>query len=126
VRDSIDYSLKEAIIDMFDSFKEAVIRFFDNRFVTRNEQLELLRLELEKERAEKNKLLDYILMLNKVNESIDNREEPQPLRSSVPWHTKQRELEKRDLELVRQRNIQAEMKMDAGKSTEELEQELLG
>lgn len=51
----------ELIRDIWRSFLGAVIRFWDNRFQKNDEALSILKLELERERLEKNKILNSLL-----------------------------------------------------------------
>ena len=118
------------IRELFDSFVRAWIRFWDNRFLenTLLKEIEYLKLEVEKERSEKNKLLNYILEMNapKVEKEVD-LSNFKPLSSSyVPFNVRRKKLEETDREKARQAKIDNEVRIEGMKSTEELEKELLG
>lgn len=117
------------IQDLFISFIESGIRFWNNRFQFHpDEQLEFLKLELEKERSEKSKLLNYILELNSPRVELEQRsEDPKPIQTSqIPWHVRKANLERESR--ARFERLQEERKSGAtvtSKSVEELEEELL-
>lgn len=84
--------------DIIRSIVEAITRFFDNRFVIDNNRVLHLEMMIERERLEKQKLLDYILQLHvtKTEEKETVMPEPIETNAKVPWHIRQRQLEEDD------------------------------
>lgn len=121
----ISYSFTASIIEIWESFKEFIVRFFDNRFQPNNE-INYLRGEIEKLRFENNKLLNHIIDLTSpVKTEEAETKNPEPLRKIVNWNERRRELEKQDAERARNLKIEKEVKANVNKSTEQLESELL-
>lgn len=117
--------------NVWQSFLEALVRFWENRFQTEeNELVYFLKIELEKERAEKAKLLNTVLEFAcpKPIEPMAQEEnkELKPI-GQVHWRVKARELEAqaraRRQELDREAK-EALTKPVAKVTVEELEREL--
>jgi len=89
--------------DIIRAITEAITRFFDNRFVVDNSRVLYLEMMVERERQEKQKLLDYILQLS-VKSAEPEEEKPMPLpletNARVPWHIRQRQLEEDDRKIA--------------------------
>src|SRR5712692_2942847 len=102
--------------ELYESIIRSFIRFFDNRF-NKDESDDWIKLEVEKERLEKRKLLDYILERDKSEGSEADLSNYKPLNQRVSWATRRAQLEKDDRELHQIKT--------GGKSVDELEQELL-
>lgn len=115
---------------LYDTFIRALIRFWNNRF-NKSDEINFLRLELEKERRERNKLTEYILELNqlKINNSepID-KEDFKPLNKHIPFRIKRAQKEAEDREMARKMRLEREQSLDpmVVKTVEQLEKELLG
>lgn len=81
--------------DVWVSFLSAIIRFWDARFQPQeNETVYLLKLELERERAEKVKLLNSVLEhLNKpvISEIEENEKLPKPI-GTLNWRARAAQL----------------------------------
>ena len=96
------------------SFKEAIIRFWDNRFLSNHrDEIDFLRSQIERERAEKLKLVNFLI--TPISENNERNELPEPIPGGhKPWAVRKQELEKK----FRKPNI-------GGKTIEELEKEVL-
>jgi len=117
-------------IALYESFMNAIIRFWDARFASNTilDEIEHLKLEIEKERQEKRKLLDYILEMHKPVERAPDIEisDYKPSNQHVPWRSRRMQLEQDDREKFRKALQDKEIKLEEAKSTEQLEEELLG
>lgn len=85
----------DLIRSVWVAFLEALARFWNNRFVIEHRELDILKMELDRERIEKNKLLDSILEhLNPKNENEPeiNLAEMKPLGKSN-WRARAKQLE---------------------------------
>ena len=85
--------------EIWEAFKLAIIRFWENRFLV-NDEVEFLRSQLDRIHGERVKLLNYILELNKPETtSIVDTEDFKPIgKPYVPWSVKKHQLEKESLE----------------------------
>jgi hypothetical protein len=108
--------------DVLESIKECIIRFFDNLFTHRNDELELQRewiMQLEKERMRSDELVQFIKDQLAPKEQV-LKEIPRDLKpimtNQVPWAIKKAQLEREDRERFRN--------MNSSKPIEELEKEL--
>lgn len=119
--------MKELFKDLFRSILEAGIRFWNNRFLTVDSNVEFLKREIEKLHIERNKLIDAILELS----NPPAKEETQPGRTDFKpigrpsWRQRAAQLENE----YRQKRVEmdrkkAEEKITVGKSIEELEKEV--
>lgn len=118
------YIFTDLLKELVYSFMEAGTRFWNNQFqVKSNEEVEFLKLELERERAEKNKLLNYILELNAPKIEVESEtEELQPIHTSkTPWHVTRTNLENQSRAAFKK--MQEEQ---SPKTVAELEEALLG
>lgn len=116
------------IIAIYESACSAVIRFFENRFLL-NDEVAFLRLELEKERSEKNKLLNHILELNRTpSVELQNSAEfvPQQVTGTLSWDARRRQLEAESRNKAIELRREAAVAINSAKTTEELEHALLG
>lgn len=114
---------------LYESVMGAIIRFWDNRFILhRDNEINYLKLEIEKERLEKRKLMDFILELNKPIDKIPDTplEDYKPLNQNIPWRSRKMQLEQNDRKEFDKLKRDAEIRLEEAKSTEELEAELLG
>ena len=114
---------------IFESFCRSLIRFFDNRFV-RDTSVEYYRIEMEKLRQEKDRLLEVLLAKNQAQISVQTTAaedtEWQPAREGFKsWETKRRELEQLSFKRATELEREAKVALASTKSTEELEAELL-
>jgi len=116
---------------VWESFLEAMIRFWENRFQVREDPLvNLLKIELERERAHSAKLLNVIqeLAAPKPIEAEPQEEIDYKPIGKTPWYVKARELEREARE--RRQKMDAEAKgiqinnPKAAASVDELEAEL--
>ncbi|SRR5712692_3134053 len=104
--------------ELYEAIIRAFIRWWEGKFNYDN-HIDWIKLEVEKERLEKRKLLDYILEQNKSDEKEVDLSGYKPLNQRVPWAAKRAQLEKDDRELHQLKN------QPATRSIDELEQELL-
>lgn len=88
--------MRYSLSDVWQAFLDMIIRFFENRFQNReNEIVSLLKIELERERQHSSKLLVVIQDLAAPKPiEVEPQEdiEHKPI-GRVPWHVKARELE---------------------------------
>jgi len=108
---------------IWESFVRAAIRFFDQRSL-RNDQVEYLRMEIEKLQNENRELRDYILRPVNVPEPQDETVDWQPL-GLQSWEQKRRELEAESRKRMVQNAFDSAVIQNKNKSTEQLEKELL-
>jgi len=103
--------------EIFTSFVDAWVRFWDNRF-HRDDEVEYLRMEVDKLHANNLKLLNYILKLNSeysprdLDNDLDEIKEPLN-KKYIPWSIKRQQLEKESIEkLERDLLLKNEMKKE--------------
>lgn len=113
--------------ELWDSMLRAWIRFFDNRFqIARDEPLDWLRMELQKERNEKNELMHFVLSLNAHSEPEEESYsgDMKPIgRTYTPFSITRARKEKEQSDKAREIRARA---ANENKSTAQLEKELLG
>ena len=112
--------------EIWDAFKAALVRFFDGLFLEEtHEEFEYLKMQIEAERAERKVLIAHIINPVKV-EGTEEVENPQPLIGHIPRRVRIQMAEKADREKARRMRSEASLAVEASKTTEELESELLG
>lgn len=126
--------IKSDFESIWVAFIEAVVRFWNNRFLRQDDEIHYLREQNKQLQLEIIRLAE-LMGLSKtaeVSSSEVDDNELQPIQregSRVPWHIKQRRLEianrNRARELAKQFADEASMKVERAKSTEQLEDELL-
>lgn len=117
-----DTIVVQGLSDLWSALVDCIERFLDNRFRDKFEdEREFLKMEIEKVRAEKDELLQHILKL-----SEPHQEDEIDLKAVAPigvqpvfWKQRCAQLEKED-------RIRAQKLREDKKSTEQLEDELLG
>lgn len=122
--------MKQDFIAIWVSFTEAITRFWNNRFIRENDQIVYLRMELAKSQSENSKLLGYILeMANPAKVEAEpelDLSNFKPVNQREPWHVRQRRLEQESRNKAIQLASEARENLEKTKSTEDLEDELLG
>jgi len=89
------------LIEIWESFCRAIIRFFDNRF-NQDDRYEELRHLLEIERVEKSKLLNHILTPPTNKEEEIDLSDYKPIDKHIPFSVRRAALEKEDREKKQQ------------------------
>ena len=110
------FTIKSLLRDCLQSFLEAWIRFWDNRFVIDKDEIRYLRNLIESERRLNNELIAS-LFNNEAKPSESESKSFQPIIRNKNWRQLARE---RQAEIHKE----AQIKAAASKSTDELEQEL--
>lgn len=106
---------------IIESISQWIIRLFEPSVC---ETCEYLKLQLEKEKAERNKLIE--LLIPKQPDTIESDAvEREPISKFVPWHLRRQMIEQKDREESRKRRLENQIKIESNKSTDELERELL-
>ena len=115
---------------IYESFCRSLIRFFDNRFI-RDTSVDYYRIEMDKLRQEKDKLLEVLIAKTQplsANVGVEPESvDWQPAKEAYkPWHVMQRELE--NASRLKAEALAREVKaaLNSTKTTAELEAELLG
>ena len=115
----------QGIRSIYEAFVRWIIRFFDSKSL-RDDEVDYLRMELDKLKVENQELLNYILRPSVTKpEAEEDNSDWQPISKYKPWSSKQKELE----EASRLRAIalahEARVNLASKKTTEQLENELL-
>lgn len=129
--------------EIIQGIKERILRFIysDTEITSQQSEIDFLRLELERERLEKKKLLDYVLEMNKARtvlaDSINERDSAvtdfRPVSNTryQTWSQKRATLERESVERANKLKQEARVAVEkdkltvtVSKSVEQLETEL--
>lgn len=113
--------IKSHFVANIEALSRAIIRFWDNRFIV-NDEIQYLRMELDKARNETHLILDRFLEPKNTAKVEDNEADWKPISNNVPWHIKRAELERASYQQAKSLTDEAR---SAIKTTKQLEDELL-
>lgn len=112
---------------VYESFLEAIIRFWNNRFQS-DDQVRYLRMENDKLRQANDKLISQLIELSKpvtVDEPAQDTRDLQPLRGQYrSWEQRRRELEATSLRKAIELSDEAKLASARSQTTEQLEADL--
>lgn len=112
---------------IWNSFVEAIVRFWNNRFVRGNEEIVYLREEISRLQQENKGLIERLISpnINEVNIREEEKEfQPVTTNRFIPWRERRAMLERKSREAAISLAREAEVEVERGKSTEQLEKEL--
>lgn len=119
--------------EILDALRDCLVRFFDSLFTKedkRNEEVNYLRMELDKARSEVNKLLNILMERTQTIVTPEEKEIPQTkeqIRTHTPWRVTRAKLEREShIKAVELEAIRKQAEEDKKKPIEQLERELLG
>lgn len=121
--------MKEDIKSIWVAFVEMVLRFLNGRFNSFNEEANYLRMELDKSRIERERLVEALISVKKNTETETESPDLSTYQPVTPkyesLHVKRARLERESLAKVRALSNEAQIGLERSKTTEQLESELL-
>jgi len=104
----------QSIKDIWDAFIQAIIRFWDNRFL-KNDEIDYLRNELARVNGINQKLIEQMISPVTNNEEKDEIKDFRPIGNKfVPWSIRRQQLERNSI-----KKLEEELLMDTDKENRE-------
>lgn len=126
--------IKSDFLSMWTAFVEAIVRFWNNRFQLKNEEIIYLRQQIERLEFERKQLTERLMVPQFVETKEDEEEktfEPLTTNRYIPWHERRRKLEQASraeaIRLQQEAATQVERDNNPGRAQtiQELEDQLL-
>src|SRR5258708_1690761 len=116
--------IKSHFVANIEALNRAMIRYWDSRFI-KNDEVEYLRMELDKARNETQRVLDRFLTPQNTAKDETTEDVWKPISNNVPWHIKRAQLEQESYLKSKELSDEASRNIKRTKSIKELEDEVL-